>query len=142
MDIRRITPAYAVSPQITPEDAARIAAEGFATILCNRPVAEVPPQVQQDAIRAAAEAAGLTFVSHPITHATLDDAAVDRQMEVCAAAAGPVLAYCATGTRCSVVWSLGQAGTLPVDEILSAVARHGYDLEALRPRIEARATAG
>ena len=62
---------------------------------------------------------------------------IARQAELVAAAPGPVLAYCASGTRCSVIWALGQAGQQPVDDILGATARAGYDLSGLRPTLEA-----
>jgi uncharacterized protein (TIGR01244 family) len=51
-------------------------------------------------------------------------------------AQGPVLAYCASGTRCSVLWSLVKAGSMPTDEILQATAKAGYDLSGLRPRLD------
>ncbi len=135
MEIRQITPDYAVSPQIAPEDIGAIAAAGFTTILCNRPDAEVPPELSAAAMRAAAEAAGLRFVENPVTHQTLNEAMVAAQKAAMEGSAGPVLAYCASGTRSTIVWSLGQAGTLSADEIISAAARAGYDMEGLRPRL-------
>jgi len=54
-------------------------------------------------------------------------------------ATGPVLAYCASGTRSSIVWSLGQAGDLPSDDIIGATAKAGYDLRGLHPQLEALA---
>lgn len=59
MDIRELEPGHAVSPQIEPSDLARVAEAGFVTVICNRPDAENPPERQSDAMRAAAEAAGL-----------------------------------------------------------------------------------
>lgn len=139
MDIRRITLDYAVSPQITPDDVATIAAAGFRTILCNRPDIEVPPDLQAAAVRAATEAAGLRFVDNPVTHQTLNAETVAAQNAAMAASDGPVLAYCASGTRSSIVWSLGQAKTLSVDEIMMATAKAGYDLQGMRPQLKALA---
>ena len=142
MDIRPLTPRYAVSPQIDPEDLSDIAAAGFTTVICNRPDEEVPPSHQSAAIAAAAEAAGLTFHALPITHQTMTPDSVARQRDLIAGADGPVLAYCASGTRSSVMWALGAAGEMPVDEILTATTRAGYALENLRPTLEAAAQAG
>lgn len=136
MDIRPITPAYAVSPQIAPEDIPAIAAAGFTTILCNRPDAEVPADLSAAAIRIVAEAAGLTFVDNPVTHQTLNMDIVSVQTAAMTASDGPVLAYCASGTRSSIVWSLGQAGQMPVDAIITATAKAGYDLGGMRARLE------
>ena len=139
MDIRQITPAYAVSPQIDPADIAAIAAAGFTTIICNRPDAENPPSHRADVMAQAAEAAGLEFVVIPVTHAGLNHDIVAAQRAVLDASKGPVLAYCASGTRSSIVWSLGQAGDMPSDDIIAATARCGYDLRGLKPQIDSLA---
>lgn len=134
MDIRRITPVYAVSPQIAPEDMPDIAAAGFRTVICNRPDSEIPVELSSDVMRIAAEAAGLRFVDNQVTHQTMTPERIQAQAE--AMAEGPALAYCASGTRSSVLWSLAQAGKMPAEEILQATAKAGYDLSGLRPRLE------
>lgn len=139
MDIRELTPRYAVSPQISPEDADAIKAAGFTKVICNRPDAEVPPELQADAMRVAVESAGLAFEVLPLTHQTMTPENIARQAELVAGADGPVLAYCASGTRCSVVWALGQAGHMAADDILAATARAGYALDGLRPTLDALA---
>ncbi|MFQ6551842.1 TIGR01244 family sulfur transferase [Aestuariibius insulae] len=136
MDIRPLTPTYAVSPQIEPTDIYAIREAGFTTIICNRPDMEVPPAVQSDAIRTAAEAAGLEFKDLPVTHQTLTPEIIAEQKRILDGSSGPVLAYCASGTRSSILWSLGQAGERPADEIIAATAQAGYDLAGLRPQIE------
>ena len=139
MDIRQITPDYAVSPQIEPTDLQAIAAAGFRVVICNRPDAEVPQELSAEVMGIAAEAAGLGFVVNPVTHQTLNMDMVAAQMAALDAAGGPVLAYCASGTRSTIVWSLGSAGRISTDEIIAAAARAGYDLFGLRERLEALA---
>ncbi|MCI5110310.1 MAG: TIGR01244 family sulfur transferase [Marivita sp.] len=141
MDIRPITDRYNVSPQIDPEDAAAIKAAGITTVICNRPDAEVPPSHQSDTMRIAMEAAGLRFEVLPITHQTMTPDRVAQQADLVASSDGPVLAYCASGTRCSILWALSQAGEQSADKILHTVARAGYDLSGLRPTLEAIAEA-
>ena len=137
MDIRQITPRYAVSPQIDPEDLGVIAAAGFTTVICNRPDEEVAPSHRAEMVAEAAKAAGLAFHVLPLTHQTMTPENVALQRKLIEDSQGPVLAYCASGTRCSVVWSLGQAGHLPVDQIMQATAAAGYDLAGLRPQLAA-----
>jgi uncharacterized protein (TIGR01244 family) len=139
MDIRRLTPGYAVSPQIAPEDAAELKAQGFATVICNRPDAEVPPGQQAADVRRAVEAAGMTFVENPVVGGALTMQNVEVQGAAIAASPGPVLAYCASGNRSSIVWALSQAGTVGADELIAAAGRFGYRLEGLRGQIEALA---
>ena len=137
MDIRQISPTYAVSPQIDVADIPAIAAAGFTTIICNRPDAEVPPSHHAQTIKAAATAAGLAFIDNPVTHQTLNMDMVSAQNAAMAASNGPTLAYCASGTRSSIVWSLGQAGHLPTDAIIAATAAAGYDLAGMRGQLDA-----
>jgi len=136
MDIRQITPRYFVSPQINPEDFAAIKAAGFTKVICNRPDVENPPSHQADAMAAAAEAAGMPFEVLELTHQTMTPDNVVKQFEMVDAAEGPVLAYCASGTRCTVIWALSQAGKASADEILGTAAQAGYMLEQLRPHLE------
>ena len=137
MDIRPLSDSYAVSPQIAPEDMPAIAEAGYRVVICNRPDGENPPPLAAERLRAAAEAAGLTFVENAFNAMTMGPDNVRAQAEAMAAAPGPVLAYCASGNRSSVVWALALAGTQPADALIGAAARHGYQLEGLRPQLEA-----
>ena len=139
MDPRVITENYHVSPQIAPEDAAAIKAAGYDTVICNRPDEENPAPWQAEAMRTAMTAQGLRFEVLPITHQTLSPQLAASQRALVDAAEGRVLAYCASGTRCTIVWALGEAasGGLGSDEIIAAAAAGGYDLAGLRPTLEA-----
>jgi uncharacterized protein (TIGR01244 family) len=136
MDIRPLSETFAVSPQITPEDLPAIKAAGFTTILCNRPDAEVPPEVQADAVRRAAEAEGLRFVMNPLSHGSLTMEHIATQGRALTESEGPVFAYCASGNRSSILWALSQAGQVPTDDLVEAGARAGYNLEMIRPQID------
>lgn len=140
MDIRRITSDYAVSPQIAPDDLPAIKEAGFTTVICNRPDEEIPMELHADVLRAATEAAGLTFIQNPVVHTGLTMEILEAQAAAAAEAGGPVLAYCASGTRSSILWSLCQAGEMPTAEIIGATAQAGYDLAHLAPQIEALAS--
>lgn len=147
MDIRPLTDRYAVSPQINPEDLPAIAAAGFKTVINNRPCAEIPPSHQTDVMAAAAQAAGLNYVVLPIVHANLSPDLAKQQAQACDAAAGPVLAYCASGTRCTIVWAMAQAmgetmgravGEQNADianSIVNTAAEQGYDLGAMHGQL-------
>lgn len=139
MDIRPLTEHYAVSPQISPEDAAEIAAAGYTVVICNRPDGENPPHLHMAAIREAVEAAGMTFVANPFSGPSMGMAHVEAQGTAIAGATGPVLAYCASGNRSGIMWALSQAGTLETDAMIAAAAKQGYQLEGLRDQIDALA---
>jgi uncharacterized protein (TIGR01244 family) len=61
MDIRPLDEALSASPQIAPEDLPAIAAQGFRSVISNRPDGEEPGQPSAEDLRQAAEAAGLAF---------------------------------------------------------------------------------
>ncbi|MEM6741167.1 MAG: TIGR01244 family sulfur transferase [Pseudomonadota bacterium] len=137
MHIRPLTERYAVSPQISAEDIAAAQAAGYTTILCNRPDAEVSPDLQAAEVRTAAEAVGMHFVENPIAHGGMDADMVALQAKTIAEAPGPVLAYCASGTRSTVIWLFGAAAETDPDTLLAAAAKQGYALDTLRPQLEA-----
>lgn len=125
---RPLTPTLSVSPQITEADIAQAAAQGFRTLINNRPDGEEPGQLTAARAREVAQAAGLTYVYLPVdSHSLL--ATVDAFGEVLDGVPGPVLAHCRSGTRSTMLWALstakrgGDAG-----EILAATAAQGYDL--------------
>ena len=140
MDIRRLTPDYAVSPQIAVEDLAAVKAAGFATVIDNRPDGEIPPDLHTPVMQAAAEALGLRFVANPVVGGALTLQNVQAQAAAMAEAPGPVFAYCASGNRSSIVWALSHVGQHSIDELIGIPARYGYNLEHLRGTLESLAT--
>ena len=139
MDIRAITPTYAVSPQIALEDLAAIKAAGYTTIINNRPDGEIPPHLHHAQMQAAAQALGLTYVQNAVIGGAMTEANVAQQGAAIAASDGPVFAYCASGNRSSVVWALSNAGKMSTDDLIGLPAKFGYQLEGLRGQIDSLA---
>lgn len=139
MDIRALTPTYAVSPQIDLSDLPAIKAAGYTTVIDNRPDGEIPSHLHTPHMQAAAEALGLRFVANPVIGGALTMENVTLQAATVAASAGPVFAYCASGNRCSVVWALMSAKDRPAEDLINIPAQYGYNLGHLRDQIEALA---
>ncbi|MCL7464009.1 TIGR01244 family sulfur transferase [Phaeovulum sp. NW3] len=139
MDLRQITPEFAVAPQITPEDVPTLAALGFRTIINNRPDEEIEDALDSDAMAVAAEAAGLAYHHLPYYPGQLTPDLVEAFESVMQDVDGPVLAYCRSGTRSSHLWALMQAGRMALPDILRAAQAAGYDHTALVPLLESRA---
>ncbi|NSX55258.1 TIGR01244 family sulfur transferase [Parasulfitobacter algicola] len=139
MDIRTLTDTYSVTPQISPDDMTTIAQAGFKSVICNRPDAENPPAYQISEMEKAASDAGLALYLNPFPSPMMSMEHVTEQARLLTNADGPVLAYCASGTRSCRVWALSQAGQMPVDDIINAGARAGYQLNDLRSHIMALA---
>ncbi|QQA44063.1 TIGR01244 family sulfur transferase [Pelagovum pacificum] len=138
MQYRYITDTYAVSGQIEPQDVATLKADGFTTIICNRPDVEAPENARAVDVREAAEAAGLTFLENPFSHQAFSFDLVDGQLDAMEKDAGKVFAYCATGNRCTILWGLAQAKTrsMTPDQIVATADAQGYDLNRIRPQLD------
>lgn len=140
MNIRPLNDRVAVAPQIAPEDVAAIRAAGYVAIVNNRPDGEAPGQPAGEAVRAAAEAAGIAYAAVPVGPAGIGEAQLDAMAAALAAADGPVLAYCRSGTRSCHLWALAAARAGRDPALLEAqAAGAGYDLSALRPTLDALA---
>ena len=139
MEIRALTPTYAVSPQIEQADLPAIKSAGYTTIIDNRPDGEVDEDLHSLAMKKAAEALGLTFVFNPMVPGSFTPENIAVQSAAQASSQGPVFAYCASGNRCSVIWAMMNAGLMPIDDLIGIPARFGYRLDHLKPTLEAMA---
>ncbi|MDF1669310.1 MAG: TIGR01244 family sulfur transferase [Roseovarius sp.] len=138
MDLRQITPNYAVSPQILPQDMAEIAAAGFKSVMCNRPDGEDADQPEFASIADAAAAAGVQVRWVPISGRGASQDDLDQFGAALNEMPQPLLAYCRTGTRCTMLWSMTQHGTLSDADILQATSEAGYDMSGLLQQLSAR----
>ncbi|MDP2697679.1 TIGR01244 family sulfur transferase [Thalassospira sp.] len=137
--MKRLTDELTVSPQIPLESLPDIAGAGFKTVICNRPDNEDPGQPSFDDIRAKAQECGLTALFLPVASGNVSDADADAFATAFENAAKPVFAYCRSGTRCAILWSLATAGKVPVHDIVATAAQAGYDVSSLAGRIQSRA---
>jgi len=135
MQFNNVTDALSVSPQIGADDMAAIRDAGYRAIICNRPDGEGADQPTFDEIETAANAAGLEARYLPVTSGIVQDGDSDAFGQALMELPGPVLAYCRTGTRSATLWSLSQAKTRPVPEILAATKAAGYDMAGVARRI-------
>jgi uncharacterized protein (TIGR01244 family) len=129
---RKIDDQFFASPQIAVSDIAEAMALGITTIINNRPDGEEPSEPQGAEIEAAAHAAGLGYVAIPVTHAGFSGPQVAAMAVALEAAKGPVLAYCRSGTRSTLLWALARTQLGDDKATLQAkAARGGYDLSSI-----------
>jgi uncharacterized protein (TIGR01244 family) len=134
-DFRRVTEDLSVSPQISVDDVRAAAEQGFRTIVNNRPEGESPDQPPGAAIAAAAREAGLAYFHIPVRGGPTPEQ-VETMARVLADQPKPALAFCRSGTRSIVTWSLGQAasGARTREELVGLGRAAGYDLSGALPR--------
>ncbi|GBQ70674.1 oxidoreductase [Ameyamaea chiangmaiensis NBRC 103196] len=105
---RPLSDDFAVCPQIAADDAAAIAAAGFATVVCMRPDHEEPGQPTAAHIGQACADAGLAFAFLPTPVGASGD--VQELRAVLSSHPAPVLAYCRSGARAARLWEAARTG--------------------------------
>ena len=130
---RQISPRVFASPQIGLSEVAAARDQGIGLIINNRPEGESDDQIPGAEIEAAANAAGIAYVAIPVTHAGFSEPQVRAMVAALASTDSPVLAYCRSGTRSTLLWALAEAsrGSNP-DDITAAAAQAGYDVTPVR----------
>lgn len=131
-DFRRVTDDLSVAPQIAVTDVAEAARLGFKTLISNRPDGEDPGQPTAREIATAAADAGMPFYHIPVRGApTLEQ--VEATRLILQDADTPVLAFCRSGTRSIVTWSICQAtsGAMDRSELVNLGRQAGYDLSGV-----------
>jgi uncharacterized protein (TIGR01244 family) len=129
---RKIDDQFLAAPQIAVTDIAEAKAVGVTTIINNRPDGEEPSEPQGAEIEVAALAAGLSYVAIPVTHAGFSGPQIAAMAVALENATGPVLAYCRSGTRSTLLWALART-QLGDDKatLQMKAARGGYDLSSI-----------
>ncbi len=129
------------SPQIGVAEVGEAAAQGIGLIINNRPEGESDDQTCGSDIAAAAHAAGIAYVAIPVTHAGFSEPQVSAMAAALGDTAVPVLAYCRSGTRSTLLWALAEAsrGADP-GELARQAAHAGYDVSSIAPLLDMLAT--
>lgn len=108
--INALTADFAVAPQLAAQDMAAVAAAGFRSVIINRPDHEGgPDQPTAAEVATAARAAGLRVEYQPVVSGAMTADDVARFAELLQTLPAPVLAYCRTGTRCTVLYRAATA---------------------------------
>jgi sulfide:quinone oxidoreductase len=136
MELHKITEDLSVASQLGAADVPLLAAQGFRTIICNRPDAEAVGQPPFGPVEEAARAAGMTAVYQPVPSSAVSDADGAAFGKLLEELPKPVLAYCRSGTRCTILWALSQAAKQSSGEIVRQAKAAGYDLTGLAPRLQ------
>ena len=136
MNLKPLSPKLSVTPQIEIAEVADLAACGFKSIIGNRPEGEGPDQPEWSSLVAEAERHGMTARQIPVIPGQIGPDDVQRFAEALRDLPTPIAAFCRTGTRSAMLWALANPDGLGVDERIAVAAAQGYDLAALRDRLE------
>lgn len=138
---RRLTERFYASPQISPADVGDAAARGVTLIINNRPEGESDDQAPGEVIAAEAERSGIGYVAIPVTHAGFNGWQIEAMADALKSAPGPVLAYCRSGTRSTLLWALTEAKEgADIERLATQAAEAGYDLSPIRQMMDVLAS--
>lgn len=100
LDLQRLSPDLAVAAQLSPDAMTQAAAQGFRSVINNRPDFEGgPDQPTSASIEAAARAAGLAYRYLPVAPGFQTPDEIAQFGVLLESLPKPILAFCRTGTR-------------------------------------------
>ena len=147
-----LTPTLAVTAALAPRDFTELARLGAVAVISNRPAGEAGAELTARGEAALAWRAGLKFAHVPAPkHDLFTDAVVEGMAAALTRFDGPhpddtesktnglIVAHCTSGLRSAIVWAAASARIQPVDRVMAAVKRAGFDLDAIRDDLESQA---
>ncbi len=107
MNVVKLSSRFSAAGQITADDLGDIAAEGFKSVMNNRPDGEGgPEQAKSDDLAAAAAELGLAYKYLPVISGSITKQNLDDFERACEKLEGPTLLFCRTGSRSTMLWNL------------------------------------
>ena len=124
LDITQHSPLLSTAPQVCADDMTYVAQLGFKSVMNNRPDFEGGvDQPTAQAVEAAARAHGLHFYHLPFSGAELSPTLARQFAQMLGDAPKPILLYCRTGTRSTMIFRMAlELGFFNPDD-LSFIAR-------------------
>ncbi|MCP1659160.1 TIGR01244 family sulfur transferase [Neisseria perflava] len=138
MAILKLTDNLYVSPQLTEADARQAATLGVQTVICNRPDDEEAGQPSAGQVARWLENTGIRHFHHqPVVAPAINAADVAAFHDLLQQTEAPVLAYCRTGTRSSLLWGYYQVQHgMSVEAVETAARQAGVDLANFTARLQ------
>ncbi|NNE58446.1 MAG: TIGR01244 family phosphatase [Hellea sp.] len=135
--MKQLTDKLFVSGQIKEDDFDAIMKAGITTIINNRPDGETMCQPKSADLAAKAAKCDIAYYDIPVSGGQVAPGQKDEFGEILENAQGPVLAFCRTGTRSSMLWAMSQVYNLSTEEIMHTTQNAGYDFAGYAPMLNA-----
>lgn len=133
---KKLVDGFYVSGQITPDELQNISGCGIKALIINRPDGENPPRLHSGQIMQNAKAIGMKCVYIPVAGKISYDM-IEQTRLVITDLPRPILAYCGSGKRSSILWCLANVQEKGIDDVLQCASDAGYDLSSIRPMLNA-----
>lgn len=132
--LNSLSASVSVGPQLQPSDMSTLVAQGYSSVINNRPDDEEPGQPSSVEMEAATTAAGLAYLHVPVRGMPDDHAVteVEARLKADADKGARTAMFCRSGMRSAATWAMAQRldGADP-DDLRAAAASAGYDLSRL-----------
>ena len=129
---------FFVAPQIDVDDVAAAKEMGIKLIISNRPDGEEIEQPLNEEIANAAKQLGIKFYHIPVDGRGIGKHHINDFKDAIEDHEGPILAFCRSGTRSTMVRAFYRASYGDViADILEEASTAGYDLYTIVPSLEA-----
>ena len=140
--MKQVSDKLFVSPQVTRAELMQAQAAGIAAIVNNRPDGEEPGQPSAASNAAIAAELELGYTHIPVAPGQYSLEQVRALQAAIAAAEGPVLAHCKTGTRSASLYAIGKVldGRMTKEDVTALGQSIGLDLSGAVRWLDANAS--
>lgn len=136
VDFVKVTPDFAIAPQLSAGDFEPLRADGFAAVLNARPDDEAGGYLTSTEAERLAGARGLAYAHCPTeNHAVFEPDIIDRFEQALVELPKPILAHCKTGTRAAILWALVAARHRDVEDVIATLRAAGQELDFLEDEL-------
>jgi len=105
--------------------------QGVMTFINNRPDMEFSLQPTSKELEKIARDRGVDYHHIPMTGG-VTQGLIEASKTVFSDLPRPIVAFCASGMRSSVLWAFANVQVLGVDEVMNALTKTGFNLEQIR----------
>lgn len=120
-----------VSGQLMPAQIQALAEQGVKSVINNRPDQEAPLQPLSEEMEVAAKTASLDYFHIPMSAGLTPDL-IEASIKTFESTPRPIVAFCASGRRSTVLWAFAHVDQLGIDAVMQAINDAGYQLEQIR----------
>ena len=135
MEVKKLEDWLYVAGQIELSDIERIKAEGFLTIINNRPDGEANGQPENARLAAMAKEAGLEFYFIPVGREGISEQMIGQTRAALRKSNGKTICFCRSGMRSTILWALAMNVKLDKDELMEKASLAGYDISNIADRL-------
>ena len=135
--VRKLDDGYWTAGYITPQDVKLAAACGFKSIVNILPQDDTDQHMTHAEARQLVESAGLDYRYMPLYgHQVNNEYIATAYGSMIGELQEPVLTYCRSGTRVTLLWAMIKAGQVDIDDMLDRALDNGYDIEVIKEDLE------